>query len=215
MSLARKILSLAMLVVMLTGFRTYSTETRWDITRASPKIFVSFCEAFTVTTNDLPSGDPLFGQVLTTSSVMTSIYNDFTNITGSYVVLVDAATDPEYATSVSRTIEVCFKSQTGGGGVAQQKMGSGGKLSGCTIHLDPNLTSSAKSFVKTLSHEIGHCLGLDHSQDNDLALMSYFSDSSLVRLQMDDKMGVIQQFPLDPSYAEETPTLGASCAPRD
>lgn len=209
----RKILCLAMLVVMLTGFRTYSFETRWDITRASPKIFVSFCSTPTVTTNDLPEGDSLFGQAITFTSVMASIYSDFTNIAGSYVVLVDAATDPEYATSTNRTIDVCFTSQTGGGGVARQNMGSGGKLTGCSIKLDPGLTSSAKSFVRTLSHEIGHCLGLDHSQDNDRALMSYFSD--VVRLQMDDKMGLIQQFPLDPSYAEETATLGASCAPRD
>ncbi|MES2962710.1 MAG: matrixin family metalloprotease [Bdellovibrionota bacterium] len=214
MALARKILSLAMLLIMLTGFRTYSNETRWNVSAASPKLFVSFCSTPAITTNDLPASDLNAGPSITFSAAVNSIFADFTNLPGSYVVLVNTS-DPEYATSTGRTIEVCFKSQTGGGGVAQQKMGSDGKLSGCTIQLDPGLTSSAKAFVRTLSHELGHCLGLDHSQDNSNSLMSYFSDSSVIRLQMDDKMGLIQQFPADPAYANETATLGASCAPKD
>lgn len=215
MALARKIVCLVLLATFMTGFRTFSPETRWDITRAQPKIFVHFCEMPSITTNDLPEGDPLFGQALTFTTVMTSVYADITSIPGSYVSLNDAATDPEWATSTNRTIEVCFKSQTGGGGVAKLKMGSGGKLSGCEIELHPGLTSSAKGFVRTLTHEIGHCLGLDHSHDNDRSLMSYFMSDNIVRLQMDDKMGLIQQFPLDPAYGQESPNFGASCAPRD
>ncbi len=215
MAKIRKILCLTLLVIFSTGFRTYSHETRWEVSTTSSKIFVRLCETPSVTTNDLPSGDTLSGQTLTTSLVLASILADFSNVAGAYVILADASLDAEWATSVNRTIEVCFKSQTGGGGVAQQKMGSGGKLTGCEIQLDPGLSSSAKKFVRTLSHEIGHCLGLDHSQDNDNSLMSYFSSADIVRLQMDDKMGLIQQFPVDPAYANEVPTLGASCAPRD
>jgi hypothetical protein len=212
--MTRKILCLVWVVVLTTGFRTYSPTTLWDMTSATPKIFVRFCETPAVTTNDLPAGDPLYGQVLTFASVVASVYLDFTSIPGAYLQIVDT-TDPEYVVTSTRVIDVCFKSQTGGGGVARQQMGSGGKLSGCTIELDPSLATSAKKFVKTLTHEIGHCVGLDHSQDNVQSLMSYFSESDLVRLQMDDKMGIIQQFPLDPAYAQETATFGASCAPRD
>jgi hypothetical protein len=198
----------------LTGFRTFTAKTRWDISKASPKIFVRFCANPTVTANDLPSGDPLHGQALNLDLIMTSIYNDFTSIPSSFVELVSSA-DPAFATSQNRTINVCVSNVAGaGGGFASQKLGANGKISSCDITLAPGTTDSASRFIATLTHEIGHCLGLDHAHETDQAIMSYFFDPNKPRLQMDDQMGLIHQFPDDPSYANESPSLGMSCAPK-
>lgn len=198
----------------LTGFRTFHATTRWTTTVASPKIFVKFCAEPSVTRNDLPVGDPLYGQALNFSLIMNSIYNDFNSIESAYVQLVSDA-DSEFAGSVGRTISICVSNVAGAGsGFATPRYGGDGKITGCEITLSPATTDEASTFVATVTHEIGHCLGLDHAHETDQAIMSYFYDRNKPRLQMDDKMGIIQQFPTEAGFGREAASFGMACAPR-
>lgn len=205
-----------LLILSTLGFRTYGNIT-WDISSSDTKVFVRFCQTYAITTNDLPSGDPLFGTAVTFSSLVQSIYDDYNNLASTYFQLVDIS-DPEFnaTTHANRIIDVCIGSPSApvSGGEASLTT-SGDTITGCDVKLISSVTDSAKDFVKVLTHELGHCMGLDHPQDSTTAIMSYFSGEDVVRLQVDDKMGLTHLYPVDPSLAEETVTFGLSCTPKD
>lgn len=200
------------------GFRTFSARNVWDIdnTAASrSKLFVVFDRATDSIINDLPSDDPLGAGSLTVQSVMNSIFNDYNNIQASYINLVSSS-DMDYVTlGTGRTITI-INSATDGvtGGQAKWEYQSG-RVSGCSIRLANSAYNGAKQFIRVVTHELGHCLGLDHSQETVNSVMSYFSDSTKVfRLQDDDKMGIIFLYPVTPDYGKEASTFGLSCSRR-
>jgi hypothetical protein len=205
--------NLLILFLFTTGFRTFSSTTPWNIRVSDPKLFLKFCERPNITNNDLDRNDPLFGQTLTFNVLLQSILNDYNNIPSSFLVLADADTDPESATKTKRTINICFGQTTSGGGEARPKV-EGSLYSGCEIALSSSIKSSANAFIKTVTHEIGHCLGLDHTQETIYSVMSYFSDVRAPRLQIDDMMALVYLYPTDPKYSKETSTLGLSCTPK-
>ncbi len=58
---------------------------------------------------------------------------------------------------------------------------------------------SALSMLKTLTHELGHCVGLGHPHNNYGAIMSYSRTDRNFHLGPDDKAGAIFLYP-DPAY---------------
>ena len=54
---------------------------------------------------------------------------------------------------------------------------------------------SAKALLKTLVHEMGHCLGLGHAHSNYHSIMSYANISDSSQLGLDDKAGVSFLYP--------------------
>ena len=69
-----------------------------------------------------------------------------------------------------------------------------GKIIDCDITLNKksqNLTSVAF----TLTHEIGHCLGLGHPHTSYKSIMSYSSSGNALELSADDKAGIIYLYP--------------------
>ncbi len=205
------------LVLTCTGFRVFTNGNHWSATSTSPKLFVRFCSTpFTLGTNNLPPSDPLYNQTLTTTQVVSSIFNDFNNVPNAFINLVDAATDGDFASlGADRTIDVCVGSTSAGtGGVAEPKY-EGSTVTGCKITISDKSTEKLKDFVSTLTHELGHCVGLDHSQESTHAIMSYFYKSTdSARLQIDDKMGLIYLYPDSLDNSREESTYGLSCAPR-
>ena len=200
------------------GFRTYPGGGDWDIDNSSAarsKLFVDFTQASRVIDNDLPSSDPLSGLGdQTVDQLMTSIFSDFNGVAASYVTLVNLS-DPDYsaANGLNRTIIVRFSGADGVSGGEAKLVSKDGKIVGCDITAEPELFDSAKNFVRTMTHELGHCMGLDHPQETVNAIMSYFSDSDeATRLMIDDKMGLAFLFPVDKSAAKENSTFGLSCA---
>ena len=79
----------------------------------------------------------------------------------------------------------------------------------CEVTIPGSTWDDAQTFKTTLSHEIGHCLGLDHNHADFDAIMGYNSDTH--RLGIDDQMGVTYLYPLEESYAKEAMTFGLSC----
>jgi hypothetical protein len=68
----------------------------------------------------------------------------------------------------------------------------------CDISISMSATSAA-SLLETLTHEIGHCVGLGHPHNNYGAIMSYSRGGSSYKLGADDKAGIIFLYP-DPNY---------------
>lgn len=214
--LCSKFLTIAFSFLLLVGFRVFPIQERWNVNTTDQYIWVEFCSRPTITKNDLPGEDPLTGQAIDFTSLTQSIFDDYNSIDESYIRLADAETDVAYDPNlaVNRTIHVCFGDlPIGRGGQAGYKL-SANHIIDCTITLRSSSTDSAKGFVRTLTHEIGHCMGLDHAQDSTRAVMSYFNDSSTPRLQIDDKMGMVYLYPTHPEAARESASLGFSCSPR-
>ncbi len=83
------------------------------------------------------------------------------------------------------------------------------RIYNCEIKINKDYAKeSMKGFVSTLTHELGHCLGFMHNHDTHKSIMSYVADNSVVRLQMDDKMGLTYLYPIDDDYNDEEPTYG-------
>ena len=140
--------------------------------------------------------------------------------------LGDSAFTKEAA--VVRTINVCFgdlpyyaaaQAQTTTNESACEVIGSQSaykdycsatRIYSCEIDLNKGLSEeSMRGFIHTLAHELGHCVGLLHTHDTHLSIMSYVADpDNVFRLQMDDKMGLTYLYPKQDNYNDEEATLG-------
>ncbi|MCX6125681.1 MAG: M57 family metalloprotease [Proteobacteria bacterium] len=69
---------------------------------------------------------------------------------------------------------------------------------------------SAQSFLETVTHELGHCVGLGHPHNNYGAIMSYSRGGKSYKLGADDKAGAIYLYP-DPTYVDSNPTELIGC----
>lgn len=216
----KKIIWLFLTSSWCLGFRVWPNMDLWEIdasSEAQSKLFVVYAEATREVTNDLPSDDPAAGSgTITIQQLMNSVFNDYNSIQGAFVILTDV-NDPDYSAAAAShrtiTIELANPTALGAGGQTYHTR-TENRLTGCRIVMKGGAYSSAKSYVGTVTHELGHCLGLDHPQDSTNSIMSYFNTNSTVRLQPDDKMGILYLYPTNPEKAKESATMGMSCARR-
>lgn len=211
-----RVLVFGIYIFLCLGFRTFDDKKTFAVNNSAPaktKVFVDYDQASVTLENDLPAGDPLAGtSQVTVSAIVNSVLSDYNSIAAAYVQLVDTSDSDYAAESTNRVIKI-RKAGTDGlsGGEAQLEF-DGTNVVGCQIDVNPALYEKAKFFTMTVTHEIGHCLGLDHPQDTTNAIMSYFTSNNVVRLQIDDKMGITYLYPVDPAKAKESATFGMSCA---
>lgn len=203
---------------LVFGFRVIPGFETWDIDRSSTtssKLFVVYDNPTTVLANDFPSDDPLASSSsVTIQQVINSILSDYNNVAGAFVTLVDSS-DADFSTrGTNRTITIKDGTAIGAtsGGYAKPTMVNG-KMVGCEIVLNTEFFRSAEKLTRGVTHELGHCLGLNHPMDTTNAVMSYYYTSRPnIRLQIDDKMGLVYLYPVDPSAAKEQATFGLSCS---
>lgn len=90
---------------------------------------------------------------------------------------------------------------------------SGNKKSGRIIYdCDISVSSSgvdAQELLRTLVHELGHCVGLGHPHSNYHSIMSYSNMSSSAELGLDDKAGISFLYP-EPGVSQDVKYL-TSC----
>jgi hypothetical protein len=224
----QKVIIFIFFFLMMSGFSLISSDT-WEISQADPTLWIKICDA-TLTktfTNDLNSSSDTLGTSDATGlQVLTSVIKDYNDVNSAYLRFAQYPVDPNnpgapstgdstFTTTkaATRTITVCI-SDTGGvatGGYAKQAS-SGKKITGCDIKISPKNAKTLKPFVDTLTHELGHCAGLDHPMETKNAIMSYFHPSKNFRLMTDDKMGLVYLFPVSGTNTKEKSTFGLSCA---
>ena len=214
-----------------SGYQRLSDST-WNTSETEPTIWIKFCDNMksqNFSDSDLPDSDDLRGQSLAFNDVIQSVIDDFNNVTASYLRLAIFPADPnspgtpETGDSVFtiakgnvRTIEVCIESSSNPfqGGHALPEIESG-KLLGCEVVLSKSVNNEIDSFISTLTHEIGHCVGFDHAHDTIHSIMSYHHKSDQIRLMIDDKIGLVHMFPKNGYDLKETPNFGLSCSFKD
>lgn len=184
-------------------------------TTAGRKLFITLTAAGKSLTNNLPAGDALSGAgaTLTEAQILNSVIDDYNNIQRSYVILaLDSDTDFA-AQSANRRIYIDVGDAPGLSSGEAELEYSGRRVIGCKIGITDAGLKDAKTYLSLLSHELGHCLGLDHPQETVWAVMSYFyKEDDIYRIGIDDKMGIVHLYPENKSYAEEKATYGFSCA---
>ncbi|MCB0342770.1 MAG: matrixin family metalloprotease [Pseudobdellovibrionaceae bacterium] len=198
------------------GFRPYPGAHSYPVdnsSSANSKVFVVYTNAADTVTNDLPTDDTLGAGTLTVSQIMDSVFTDYNSIGGSFLTLVDTSdSDYSVANAENRTLTIQFGNSFGNSTGEARPTWDGDSIVGCTITARSSILDSAKEFVAIMTHEIGHCLGLDHPQESNNAIMSYFRSEDMIRLQIDDKMGITYLYPQDSEANKESPTLGLTCA---
>ena len=210
------------------GFKLL-TPGKWKISEADPTIWIRLCSEMkngTISKNDVPAGDVLSGATVTGASALVSIMNDFNNVNSAYIRFAAYPDDPAnpgtaqpgdstftQARAERRTIDVCYNDPTNpfqGGGAQLDE--SGDDIIGCNIKITDSAKKSLKEYVRTLTHELGHCAGLDHPQETKHAIMSYFADSKKLRLMTDDKMGLVFIYPKAGVDMKERVNFGLGCS---
>lgn len=224
----KKFIFWTLFAFLSSGFQVLM-DSKWAISESEPTVWIRFCDDITnqsFSDSDLSNSDPLKGQSLAFSNVVQSIINDFNNVGASYLRFAEYPNDPNnpgtpaagdstftLSKATIRTIDVCIESSNNPfkGGHAQPEF-EDGEYVGCNIVMAKSVKNEINEFVSTLTHELGHCAGLDHPQETVHAIMSYFGDTNKIRLQIDDKMGLVYLYPRDGYDLNEDPTFGLSCS---
>jgi hypothetical protein len=216
----KKFALFAPLVLLSLGFRIFPSITGWKLdpsTTAGRKVFITLTASGKTISNDLPSSDALSGggATLTDAQLLTSIINDYNGIQRSNLILaLDSDTDFASNNTDKRIYIETGDASGASSGEAQQTI-VGSSIVSCKIILTSSAFDSAKTYIALVTHELGHCMGLDHPQDTVWSVMSYFYNSEVYRLAIDDKMGMVHLYPKNNSYRSERPTFGVSCARRN
>lgn len=225
-----KIVLIIIFVFVSSGFALLSSNT-WQIDKNDPTIWIKACDDMknhTWTSNNIPNSDDalISNSAPTFTQVLQSVSDDYNNIQNSYIRIAKYPDDPNnpgtpnsgdstftIAKGNIRTVDVCFTDPSGpvSGGDASHKTESN-HIVGCKIRIKSDYKTNLKSFIATFTHELGHCLGLDHPMDTTNAIMSYFRPANNIRLMIDDKMGMIYLYPNDSNASNEQNSFGLSCS---
>lgn len=223
-----RIILIIFFLFIMSGFRILISD-KWSNKESSPTLWVKVCDEMIdaeIDDNDLSINDPLYGSNLDVKAVVESIIADVNKVDKSWIRLALYPDDPlnpgtpasgddtfTLALAENRTIEICESSPTNPfqGGEARPEV-EGNMIVGCKIQMNRKGRKKARSFTATLTHEVGHCLGLDHPQETRNAIMSYFHSSKQYRLMIDDKMGLIHLYPEDGISLKEKPNFGLKCS---
>ena len=207
---------------MMVGFRLSSVKP-WNITADDPTLWVKLCdETVPDLTNNFPDSDPLYGRTIVLSDVVQSVLDEVNNLEMTYLKLELYPTDPNnppagstFTTdkATNRTITYC-SGGVGFGAVAgysKYKVDGKNRLIACEITIKTKY-DNIRQWTATFTHELGHCMGLDHPHESVNAIMSYFEDSKVYRYQIDDLMGIAHLYPNPDLDLKETNTYGLKCS---
>lgn len=126
---------------------------------------------------------------------------------------IDAENDYAYdeASAQTRTIKIKVSAAAGAAsGFATPTM-ENSQMTGCDIAIAPRILGDPQFLTHVIIHELLHCVGLDHQQEDSNSALSYNNFGA--KLSSEERMAITFMYPVDPAYAKETPTFGLACSP--
>lgn len=223
-----RLITILLFSFIIMGYRRDSDDL-WKVKDSSPTIWLKFCNEIQdqdFKRKEAPSGDDVRDyDDASFENVIQTVVDDFNNVSTSYIRLAlypddpDDPGDPEEGDTrftrkkaKERTIDICIQSSGSvfEGGHALPDFEDDIRVA-CEIVLSKTLNDDLVPFVQTLTHEIGHCLGLTHPQSTKHSVMSYFNARTDMRLQIHDKIGLSHLYPHKDFNLKENNTFGLSC----
>lgn len=225
-----RVASVAILLSVLFGFRT-AEDRRWVLTPDQPVIWLDLDpklyadEGFGDKVNEL-TGSLAGLKDLPAEEQRPEIWkllvSDFNSIETAFVRFAvkpgqiesaDATTHYTYDETYAEThtIHLEVGPSRGGSSGFSTPIFSGSTITDCKIVMAPGTLADPKFYKHVLSHEILHCLGLGHQQDDDDSIMSYSNFSQ--DLSVEEAMALTHLYPTDPEFGKEAATLGMACSP--
>jgi hypothetical protein len=138
--------------------------------------------------------------------LLTDAMNIWNDVPGAFIVMALAEGDAELDVEDGQYSIVVEKSdQLSSAAFAKPYTEEETKstISDCDISIADRSTE-AKELAYTITHELGHCLGLGHAHTNYNAIMSYSRSRRDLSLGADDMAGLIYLYP-DPAYVDGKP----------
>ena len=215
---------------LLVGFRASGNE-RWDVSVNQPAVWLNLDAKLYAT-------DGFGDKVLNIGGELGSLKNiapemqrieiwkmilqDFDSVKTSFLRLrvkpgliseIDAQNtityDDTYAKTHTISIIVGTASGLASGDASPQYTGS--HLSSCKIVIGPTTLTDPVFFKHVLTHEIIHCLGFSHEQEDTDSVMSYSNNSP--SLGIEERMALTYAYPVDAAKGKESATYGLACTP--
>ncbi|WP_141733596.1 matrixin family metalloprotease [Oligoflexus tunisiensis] len=152
------------------------------------------------------------------AALLTTAMNTWTNVPTAYIILILDQNNAAHIDEHDETFSIVVESQE------SEAVAAAALPSFITTDPDPSDTEnnthiihdcdisvssssvSAKSLLRTLVHELGHCLGLGHPHSSYRSIMSYSTLDESASLALDDKAGVSFLYP-EPGQSEDVQYL--------
>jgi hypothetical protein len=215
-----KLLAIGALYPLLTGFVLLSSKkAALPATVAQPS--VTFYWDATAPAPEIDKKDEYRGgaykdvdDLTMMRQLLVDAMDMWNSVPGAFVTLVLADADPTRVIQEDRgdkqnSIIVEESTNLSSAAYAQPQIDDSATIVDCDINVAKKKTT-AKELAFTLTHELGHCLGLGHAHTNYNAIMSYSRTSRNLALGADDIAGLIYLYP-DPKYGSGDPEELAAC----
>ncbi len=176
----------------------------WDGNAAELKELEDFEDGAYVGMSDEEVTEQLIGLAL----------QKWTEVPGSFIEL-ELQTSPGSDTDTEDGVHVITVKELENVAIAAyaQPNFEGSIIKDCDISISKN-ASTAKDMAYTITHELGHCMGLGHPHTNYGAIMGYARNTRNISLGADDMAGMIYLYP-DPDYVSGEPNLCGSLGVKD
>jgi hypothetical protein len=225
-----RFINICIILLLTVGFR-WMAGYSWDVSIEQPTLWIELDEEFFSSDGFSDKLDDLKSNLASLKNlpedqhraeIWRIILADYASVDTSFLRLrlkpgqiasIDSTHTDVYDETYakSRTIKIVVGQSLGAGGGFASLETEENTIVGCKITISPKTIGDPNFLTHILVHEIMHCIGFEHQQDDPDSIMSY--SSKRTDLSLEERMAITMLYPLKSEYAKESPTFGLACAP--